>query len=248
VEKETSASRRAVGPVKDVTNTPANTSRIPLLTVSELASKRRQSGTLTKSGTLTELKRSLSNLGSSTNEPPASYSKKTSTSVTNRVLEWEREKQRLREMERLEDLERERDEYFEQERQEREQEEVFRREQEEREREMALELEKRLAREEEQRRKEAQKPKIQPKPVLEPKVHKAPLTVKKGKQATEVPERVVRTPKKVVQKPKKLVQPSVNKENVAPIQGHRKCPSSPAQLASVKPVLSPFSRSEYSIP
>lgn len=41
--------------------------------------------------------------------------KKESTNVKDRVMEWEREKQRLREMERLEEMERERDEHFERE-------------------------------------------------------------------------------------------------------------------------------------
>ena len=41
--------------------------------------------------------------------------KKESTNVKDRVMEWEREKQRLREMERLEEMERERDEHLERE-------------------------------------------------------------------------------------------------------------------------------------
>lgn len=41
--------------------------------------------------------------------------KKDSTNVKDRVMEWEREKQRLREMERLEEMERERDEHLERE-------------------------------------------------------------------------------------------------------------------------------------
>lgn len=105
-----SKSRRPLGAV--VTPESSNVvsaaalSRIPVKRLDEMTSKRRSS-------VFSDLRRSTSNLAAAKEAtaerpvPPSSYSGKTSSSVRERVLEWERERQRLREMERLEDLERE---------------------------------------------------------------------------------------------------------------------------------------------
>ncbi|KAF6755803.1 kinase-like domain-containing protein [Ephemerocybe angulata] len=94
----TTKSRRPFGAVlSPENNISVAVSRIPVKRLDEMTSKRR-------SGVFSELRRSHSNLA---NENAAAKSqKKASNSVRDRVMEWEREKQRLREMERVDETKR----------------------------------------------------------------------------------------------------------------------------------------------
>ncbi|TFK27626.1 hypothetical protein FA15DRAFT_701826 [Coprinopsis marcescibilis] len=96
-------------------------SRIPIKKLDEMTVNKRGSraglGKSHSNLSLTKGKDSNSNLSSGVNAGSVGYKMgslgKSANNVKDRVMEWEREKQRLREMERLEELERERDEHFE---------------------------------------------------------------------------------------------------------------------------------------
>lgn len=102
-----SKSRRAFGAdLSPANNVSAAVSRIPVKRLDEMTSKRR-------SGLFGDLRRSSSNLAAAkeaTAERPVTSGYKASSSVRDRVMEWEREKQRLREMERMDDMDTEREE------------------------------------------------------------------------------------------------------------------------------------------
>ncbi|EAU85877.2 CAMK/CAMKL/MARK protein kinase [Coprinopsis cinerea okayama7 len=119
----TASSRRAFGAIIAPDNNtimppPPLSTRIPIKTLDEMTSRRRSGlfdSTRSRSNLALSNKTSNINLKDGDRSLSGSLRANGSNNVKDRVLEWEREKQRLREMERLEELERERDEHFERE-------------------------------------------------------------------------------------------------------------------------------------
>ncbi|KAJ2917010.1 hypothetical protein MD484_g3420, partial [Candolleomyces efflorescens] len=220
--KDASKTRRAFGAVLSPDNSLSQstaTSRIPVKKLDEMTSKRR-------SGVFAELRKSHSNLANQ-HQQQAAGTKKTSSNVKDRVMEWEREKQRLREMERLEELERERDEHFERER--------------EREKERDQEKEKEKA----QERQQEEEPR---KPVAEEA--QRPMAFKKESRSHDIVEgRNTRIPVKKAttdQRDKGSVAVDYDKEN-APTKERPSRPASPPTLP-LPPVMSPLSRMLNTLP
>ncbi|KAJ2923563.1 hypothetical protein H1R20_g13531, partial [Candolleomyces eurysporus] len=210
--RDASKARRAFGAVLSPDNSLSHSaaSRIPVKKLDEMTSKRR-------SGVFAELRKSHSSLA---NEAAVKTGKKTSSNVKDRVLEWEREKQRLREMERLEELERERDEHFEREREKEKEKEKGKKKAEE-----AAEEKKKQVEEDEK-----------------------PMVFKKESKPYDSVERHTRIPIKKMNshRDKESVGMDYDKENAGTKERPSR-PSSPPTLP-LPPVMSPLSRMLNTLP
>lgn len=224
-----SKSRRAFGAVVSPdNNVSAALSRIPVKRLDEMTSKR-------GSGLFGDLRRSNSNLAAAkeaTAERSVTSGYKVSSNVRDRVLEWEREKQRLRELERMEDEESERDDGDEDEDERKEAErakteDTLTLNQEERlDVEHMEEMEKQLA----DNQEEEEGFMVVVKRAKEKKAD----TISKGN----------RVPKH----PRGHNREKVDKENVAPSHPTRSPRPSSGPQSPLAPVMSPLSRSESPMP